>query len=920
MNCIKCNNPIPDGAKFCPSCGASFMEASNVVPFSMPAPEPEKRYFCEKCGLELTRGVKFCSVCGGAAYAKDVSPIPNSGDTYGEGNMSAVSLDKLSGSNALVSAMNTAAAAADATVNSTPAPSNGFPMTAPACASAPSNGVPMTAPASAPAPANGVPMAAPASAPAPSNAVPMAAPTSVPTPVGSFPAPSGVPMPAASGFNSGYTAPAPSFAPSANAADAMGGFGASTMTNMPNYGSGAAAAVKPIKKKHKGRVALIIIAAVVALLGTVAVLFFTNRAAVLSTVLGKSKYAAMVEGTHIKQVTEKIDIPAVAKGIKSASSLVPLITNASTSKVLPFSPYVLGMTDNISGSDNTAVPMSYDYGSNGAMSSGAMSSGAQIDLSSIEKMYAELLQSTYGKNCVNGSIKAKVEIGDSLKAMMGSSDLEQVNEVLKYLNDSSITYSVSANENAAAFEFGTEGKYTINAKVLMDGQDMYISLPFVSDKAIKFTFDKPAEVTETAVEIKPLELDEKELERIIGDIVQIYLDNYKDLEIEMGNGELTAAGVTVSGKLITAEFSEKDIFDLAEDIGEYIANDDYLAGQIVDFANSCGAEIDKKGYSDAILSIFDGVEINEDSTNKFIINTVINRNGDVLGKSFDIVVNEQTTTFAYANTNEQTGYEMKADNGNISLLNEKTDDANGTCTFKVSVSGTSISLVLKYSDVKETQFCGKKTVTGKFELSMKLPEEFGDMLGKEAYAAMNGAKITLSLTSDSENTMETSIGLIAPGYLDVNVTETVTALDDSSNLTAPSDPIDFTPMTKGEYLDDASAENLIGLIKDTVNALNGMGIDIGIEPGDLDRLDPAALTGKVSKEYIDDFLDTIDSYISSIESYIGYMDDPEIIEEYTSIENEFKALADKIRSKNYNITQDEFSDLTDEFYEIYMKL
>ncbi len=873
MNCIKCNNPIPDGAKFCPSCGASYLEASNVAPSSVPAPEPEKRYFCEKCGLELSRGVKFCSVCGGAAYAKDVSPMSNSGDTFGQGNMSAVSLDKPSESDGLVSAMNTAATAGASA------------MTATASAS------PMAAPVN-----NGVPM-----------------------PADSFPAPSAVPTPSESGFSGGYSAPAPSFAPSSNAADAMGGFAAPAAANMPNYGgTAAAAAVRPVKKKHKGRVALIIIAAVVVLLGTAAVLFFTNRAGVLSTIMGKSKYAAMVEGTHIKQVTDKIDIPAVADGIKTASSIAPLFSINAKNSVASL--YLNGMTSSISGSDGPTVKLSDGYGDmSSASSNGAMSSsGMEMDLSAMEKMYAELLQSTYGKSCVNGSVAVKVEIGDSLKALMGA-DAEEVDEVLKYLNGSNLTYSLSANENATAVSFGTEGQYTINAKILMDGQDMYISLPFVSDKAIKITLDKPAE-TAPVMDIKPLELDEKELERIITDIVQIYLDHYKSLEIEMDKGEIDAAGVVVSGKLITAEFTMKDIVALAEDVCEYLANDDYLAEKIVEFINSCGADADKDDYADAVMSLVEDVEFDEDSKDKIVINTVINNNGDVLGKSIEVVINKQKTTFSYAESKEQDGFEIKLNGGKITMLDEKTDDANGTCTMKVSADGLSMTLELKYSDVKETVFCGKKTVTGKYELSMKLPEKFSEMLDKDAYAAMNGAKITMSVSSDSENTLESAIAVSAPGYLDASVTETVTASDDTSDLTAPSGAIDVTPLTKNQYLDDASAEDLVALIKDTVNKLTDMGIDLGIEPGDLDQIDPAYLTGKVSKEYIDDLLENIDNDISSIDSYMEYLTEPEDVQALTSIKDELKALADKIRGKNYNITQDEYSKYYDEFYEIYEKM
>lgn len=875
MNCIKCNNPIPDGAKFCPSCGASYLEASNVVPSSVPAPEPEKRYFCEKCGLELSRGVKFCSVCGGAAYAKDVSPIPGSGDPFGQGNMSAVSLDKPSESDGLVSAMNTAATAGASAMTATASVS---PMTAPV-----NNGVPM--------------------------------------PADSFPAPSAVPAPSESGFSGGYSAPAPSFAPSSDAADAMGGFTAPAAAAMPNYGGTAtAAAVRPIKKKHKGRVALIIIAAVVVLIGAAVVLFFTNRAGVLSTIMGKSKYAAMVEGTHIKQVTDKIDIPAVADGIKTASSIAPLFSiNAKNSMT---SPYLNGMTSSISGSDGPAVKLSNGYGDiSSASSSGAMSSsGMEMDLSAIEKMYAELLQNTYGKSSVSGSIAIKAEIGDSLKALMGADTAEEVDEVLKYLNGSNLTYSLSADDDSTAFSFGTEGQYTINAKVLMDGQDMYISLPFVSDKAVKITLDKPAETAAPVMDIKPLELDEKELERIITDIVQIYLDHYKALEIGMDKGEIDAAGVVVSGKLITAEFTTKDLLALAEDVCEYLANDDYLAGKIVEFINSCGADADEDDYADAIMSLVEDAEIDEDSKDKVIINTVINNNGDVLGKSFEVVINKQKITFTYAESKEQDGFEMKFEGGKLTMLSEKTDDANGTCTMKVTSSGKSMSLELKYSNVKETVFCGKKTVTGKYELSMKLPEEFGDMLGKEAYAAMNGAKITMSVSSDSENTLESTIAVSAPGYLDVSITETDTVSDDTSDLTAPSGVIDVTPLTKNQFLDDASAEDLVALIKDTVNKLTGMGIDMGIEPGDLEQLDPAALTGKVSKAQIDDLIENIDNNISSIDSYMEYLTEPEDVQALTTIKDELKALADKIRGKNYNITQDELYAYNEEYYEIYQKM
>lgn len=885
MICTKCNNEIPDGAKFCTSCGA---------PVSAQAPESEKRYFCEKCGLELSRGAKFCSVCGGAAYAKDVTPSESVVNTSDMGNFPAVSLDKPLESDGLVSAMNSAASAAPMAYGADVMPAGNVPMV---------SENPAMAPGYAPM-ASESPVMTPGYAPMASES-PVTPSDYAPMPSGNMTAPlgsAGIPMPSNGGFNNGYTAPAPAFAPSANAADAVGAPGAYGIGSMPNYDNGGAAvAVRPVKKKHKGRVALIIAIVLAVLIGTVAVLFFTNRATFLSTIMGKSKYAAMVEGTHIKQVTEKIDMETLSNNIKSVSSVYQMASSEIGSNYGS----LLGMTNNIYGKSASSARMSYGYGY-------GYGSEMEYDLAAIEKMYAELLRSTYGKNTVKGSVKANVELGSSLRSMVGGYELD---EFLDYLNNTTITYNVSASDNATAFTVGTDGKVTVNAKVLMSGQDMYISLPFVSDKAIKLTFDKPADTTVAELDVKPLELDAAELERIIGDIVNIYLDHYKNLEIDMGNGEISVGDMTVSGKLITAEFSNKDLFELFEDIAEYIAQDDYLAKQIVEFANSCGADITKSDYTNAILEVFDDAVVDENSANKLVIKTVITRNGDVLGKSYEIISNGETVSYSFADTNKQSGAAITASMMTISMLNEKTDDQNGTCTLKMSAGGTSVSLVLNYSDVKEEEFCGRKINTGKYELSMKLPNSFKDMLDKNSYAAINGAKITYS-ASVSGDTMETTFGITAPGYIDASLTQTVTALDDSSALSVPSNAIDVTPLTKGDYLDDKTAEEFGEFAKELVKALEDMGIDTGADDIDFDT---SILTGKVSKEQIGSLLDAIDNVKDYVDMYIEYSDYDDIAA-LTAIKNKFEDLAQRIRRKNYNITQSEYNYFYNEYYDIYMEL
>ncbi|MCH5206152.1 MAG: zinc ribbon domain-containing protein [Oscillospiraceae bacterium] len=618
----------------------------------------------------------------------------------------------------------------------------------------------------------------------------------VPSPVNSVPTPSnGVPMLSngnSTGFSSGFSG--------------MGtGTSAAPASGFEVPFNGAAAAVIPTKKKNGGKIAIIIAAVAAVIVGSIAAIFFTNRAAFLSTLLGKTKYATMVEGNSIKEFTDKIDAPAISGGIKSASEFYAAMASANT----------VYLSDNSSGAE--LAPM---------MAASTNSGAPEMDVKAMIDALNRSLADTYGVSSVDMKLSAKVELTDSTKALIGGGD--DLDEILKLVNGTSFTYKVSASDKAAAVSMGAEGeKFTINAKsVMTDDGCVYIALPFASDKAIMFKCETPA-AAET-VEFKALELDEKEIERLLGEVVNIYLENYKASAIEMESGYISAGDATAEGKMITAEFKGKALEKLFSDIAEHIADDDYFCDKIVEYVNDCGGDLTKSEYREGITDAF---EFNASNKDKLIIKTVIDRNGNVLAKSYTAKSEDgQEAYFAYIDTKDQSAIEIFYDDGYdkvvIEITDNKENDTDGTVTVVISDDEESLSFKVDYTGVKMDKFCGQDVCVGKYTVSMKLPEDFSDQLGKDAFAAVNGAKLVFDTSlNGSKDSVTSSVGLEVPKYGSVTVICDVTASDDTSDIKVPTNVIDVTPLFKDDY-NDALMDELEKFSDDIMSAIEKLDIDM----------------------------------------------------------------------------------------------
>lgn len=567
---------------------------------------------------------------------------------------------------------------------------------------------------------------------------------------------------------------------------------------------------KPKKKMKVGAVIGIAAGSLVAVVAIVAgVLFTTNKAMFLSTILGKEKYAVMVESEAIKQTASKIDSTAISEGVEAVSGMyaafAALDNNDNPSDIIG---------DIVDMSSTNTSPEKAQLMS---AATGPASGVEGYDLGAYVKLLNEQYVKMYGVNALNAKMSANVEFGNAIKELAGDVPVEDIQTLI---NSSEFTYSVVAAENAAqvGFDFKLD-EANVNCNVIMtaDGE-FYLAMPFVSDKAILMKIDAPTQTAETK-DYQPLSLDKAELDRIITAIAECYLMNYKECAIEMEDGSVTVAGVQVEGKEITAEFKGEALKKLFTDIAEIIAKDEYLSSKVVEYLQQFGEDFSKEDFEENVLKIADFEAENSD---KLIITTIIDKNGNILAKTFTAKSEDSTATMGYTVSKESAAFEISApdDGFELTVNADLTSENSGSAVINVTYeeitmeNGEEVSdertvkFNLDFNNIGIEKFCGKSTPVGSLTISAVLPDEFEDQLGAEALAAINGASITLSQTVSGERTADSFVKLEVNNYGSLALNYSVEAYNgEVSEL--PTDVIDITSAIKAGMPDEATEKALI---------------------------------------------------------------------------------------------------------------
>lgn len=907
MICSKCNCEIPDNAKFCANCGAAVS-----------APANDKK-FCENCGLELPKGARFCAVCG-AAVNGGSAPEVKPADVLAPVTLGApVSAD--------LSSEKTAELAENHVSEVVPAENveSGYPIPVP------TSDVSMPAidkTEAAPAPVSKEPWGNEGEllwqASEKKSAVPEPAVLES-SDIGFIPESNYTePAPTATGYSAAAisnSAPMPENNAPVSAPTYSAPVYTAPQVN-PNgdpymdYQAGAAAvAVKPIKKKNIAKRILIPVLAVIgAALIAAGVIFFVNRSLFFSIILGKSGYAAMVEGNSIRSVTDKIDMAALSDGIKQATT-----TSAGS-----YSSLFTGASRN----SDIAPMMSYS-GSAGSMAS-------SIDLKKLVSSLNETFLEAYGANSVKITTDINAELTDTFKAqiagMLNCSE-SQINEIIAQINDVKFAGDITAAENAyeVGFEVTAAG-LKLNAKsVIAEDGKVYLMLPFASDKA--FMINVGTASAEQAGQVKNvyLELDEKELKRITDKLVNVYLEVYKSCEITSESGEITAAGVTAKGEHITVNLTGTKLTELIRKIADTIMNDSYFCGKLSTFMSECGFDIPESQLKNTVTGIVNMITIPDGAG--IVIETITDNSCRVLAKSYSVLSSGKTTGKASfvgdlslsTKNGNSAGIEVKLEDKTFFDVSwTKASDFEGSFIISSYVDDNKISVMVKYSNITEATFCGKKINTGDFEISLQTPVDFtgsNEQMG-QILPIISSAKISLSVRTDGENKMVETITLDIPQYGKLTANVSAVVENNSAGVSVPSDCIDITDI--GELSADEIPEELkkevIAYLRDVKNAIKGQNAG---ELGDglasaLDAIISIAENGPAADAYdVSNFLESLTEQIQEVRNF-----DDTYNNEDEALSEKAKALANKMASlmmnasrKASNMTKKEFDAFRESFTE-----
>lgn len=664
-----------------------------------------------------------------------------------------------------------------------------------------------------------------------------------------------------------------------------------TQTLGAEFGMTSAAAVSaaPIKKS-KAWIWFVAGGVIIAVLAALTILFLTNRGTVMNMFMGDSGYARMIEANGVEMLSGAADDPALISQVKtlSAAAAAEMASEAAINEAL----------ENIDGG----------YGAYTAMNHSPYSGYGTAQV--IPAIYDAFMQ-TYGTNGVTVTAKAELSLtSTAMELIFGSDDLDDINEALEFINSTAFTVKARAAEDRFAADIvisDNSGFYADARGIVYSDGTTAVMFPFGSDKCVKLTVEQGEYV---AVETPELELDEKEIARLVNAVVELYLDCYENSGITIENdAKLAVNGASASGKLITAVINGEQLKGFITDSIELIATDDYLISALADYFSECGVSVTKEEIAQEIRDSFTA-ENYPDTV--LTIKTVVDGNGNVLAKSYGVkqrsAAQDDSDEFciAYLYSADLFELEMTFDGERLFGADvRKSSRTAGKADIRFYDEGEYLfGITVDYTDAKTARFAGQDILTGTYTLSLSAPADFTEnntLVSGSVDSLLYSAKFIFSSAVEG-NTLKESVNIAVPQYGTAGLSIDVTC-ENADTPAIPADAIDITGLMDGEV----SGEELSGDTDRLISMISGV---------------KAAIDGQknTGSPYVEMFSELCDEAISALEdakSPVAYYGDIEALRERVSDDiDELGSIYDTYGEAMDSALESELRELQTELFDI----
>lgn len=563
------------------------------------------------------------------------------------------------------------------------------------------------------------------------------------------------------------------------------------------------------KKGGKKWLAPVIAAAAAAVLvGGGALAYNFNKADVTNMIMGDSGYARMIEQGSVKTLSDKADNAVISKaagGVLAAAASSDL-PNSSVEEIGSVASDALnGTLDNISSDAKTSVNIP----------------------AVLEQLNSVMLQ-TSGYSGADVKLDVEAKITETLRLLItgGDSDAsDMINEVIDIINSAELEYKIHTAKDSASFYVGvndTSAAFSIGASgiVYSDGT-VGLVFPGTSDFAIKYTVEQDGSVSAEAVAMPTI--DEKEIERIKNELVDLYLSYYE-------KGEITIAA-DGSVRNITVKITSAQAKEMLQEAAALLAEDEYLTKTLTDYINANGGSKTVDDIKSAIGNSMAGVNLDENAV--LLITTSVDKQNNIIAKKFAVDNAESYVEIGYKTEGKNTKLffsERRNITRELSLLIAAENDKNGVITISYDEyenekleNNEKIIIEIKYTDCAMEKFGSSKMLTGTFEIYAKKPISLdtSDECNTSAaiLSALQSAKLTFSSKLENENTIKQELTVDVPQYASVTLKMTESLTNDTPE-TIPANALDANKIASGELTDDdmSRLSEMVGKLRDDIIA------------------------------------------------------------------------------------------------------